>query len=119
MKEHPGYENPTSFVCAMCGNCCRGEGYVRISPAEVEKIANYLGIGRAEFLREYTRVPEIEEQRLTSDVWLKDQPGPEQACIFLRENRCAIHEVKPIQCIGFPLRWRTPDVLEYCEGMRQ
>lgn len=108
----------TPFTCAMCGNCCRGEGYVRITRAEAAAIAEHLEIPVDEFAARYTRQPETADQREAGDLWLLDKPGPEQECIFLENNRCRIHEVKPGQCIGFPLRWRTPDVLEYCVGMQ-
>jgi Fe-S-cluster containining protein len=29
-----------------------------------------------------------------------------------------IHPVKPLKCRTFPLAWRTPDVCEYCVGMK-
>jgi Fe-S-cluster containining protein len=67
----------------------------------------------------YTRRPEIASQAENGDTWLIDKPGPELECIFLENNRCRIHAVKPSQCIGFPMKWRTPDILDYCEGMRQ
>lgn len=106
------------FQCAMCGNCCRGEGYVRILASEVDGIAEYLGITRDEFLRNYTRVPDDREQAQLGDVWLMDRPGPLKECIFLEGNLCRINAAKPIQCIGFPMKWRTPDIVEYCVGMQ-
>lgn len=107
----------TVFRCALCGNCCRGEGYVRITAEEGEKIAGHLNVSLSEFAARYTRIPEVSEQCDAGEVWLKDKPGPEQECIFLENNRCAIHEVKPTQCIGFPTKWRTPDIMDYCVGM--
>lgn len=109
----------TPFVCARCGNCCRGEGFVRVSPEEQRAMAAYLGIGLEEFQRLYTRPPEIAEHAAAGDLWLRDQPGPEQACIFLGpDNSCRVHPVKPQKCKDFPLKWRTPDVMEYCVGLR-
>ena len=115
----PDYQPPTPFLCAQCGNCCRGEGYVRITAAESEKIAQHLGLTIAEFADMYTRQPEISSQSGHGDLWLLDKPGPEMECIFLEDNRCRIHEAKPVQCIGFPLKWRTPDIMDYCEGMKR
>ena len=109
----------TPFVCAMCGNCCRGEGYVRIRSDEAPRIAAYLGLSLDDFLARYTRTPEIPSQAAAGDLWFIDKPGPEQECIFLENNLCAINPVKPEQCIGFPLKWRTPDIMEYCVGMQR
>lgn len=109
---------PTPFVCAQCGNCCRGEGYVRIDPEDANRIASHLGISISKFKAQYTRPPEAGVKAEPDDLWLLDKPGPEMECIFLENNQCIIHEAKPVQCIGFPLRWRTPDVLDYCVGMQ-
>lgn len=107
------------FQCAMCGNCCRGEGYVRLSPENISAMANHLGISREEFIDQYTRPPGIAAHAANGDLWLKDKPGPDQECIMLDNNRCRVHPVKPQACIDFPLKWRTPDVMDYCEGMRR
>ncbi len=111
------------FACAGCGNCCRGEGYVRVTPEELARIAGHLklempGLELPDFLDQYTRKPEIPAHADTGDLWLIDQPGPEQECVFLENNRCKIHSVKPAQCIGFPTKWRTPDIMDYCVGMQ-
>ena len=106
------------FACAMCGNCCRGEGYVRVSPQDVESMAALLRLSVPEFKAQYTRAPEIASHARVGDLWLTDKPGPEMECIFLEGNRCRVHATKPAQCIGFPLKWRTADVMDYCVGMQ-
>ncbi|MGI8905247.1 MAG: YkgJ family cysteine cluster protein [Candidatus Sumerlaeaceae bacterium] len=111
--------NITEFSCAMCGNCCRGEGYVRVTPEDIGQMAALLKISVAEFQSRYTRTPEITDHSSAGDLWLLDKPGPEMDCIFLENNRCQVHASKPVQCIGFPLKWRTPDVTDYCVGMQR
>lgn len=103
----------------MCGNCCRGEGFVRIKADEAPRIAEFLGLSLDEFLRRYTRTPEIKSQARAGDLWFVDKPGLEQDCIFLENNLCTINPVKPQQCIGFPLKWRTSDIMDYCVGMQR
>ncbi len=107
------------FNCAMCGNCCRGEGYVRIQAHEIDGIATHLDVTRDEFLSRFTRAPDNVKQAALGDVWLVDQPGPELACVFLKGNRCRIHGAKPVQCVGFPMKWRTDDIMDYCVGMQE
>lgn len=92
---------------------------MRITRDEVTRIAAYLNLEEDAFLERYCREPEIRSHREAGDLWLIDRPGPEMDCIFLENNLCAINPVKPVQCIGFPLKWRTPDVMDYCEGMRR
>jgi uncharacterized protein len=100
----------------MCGNCCRGEGFVRVTPAEIARIAGFLDVDPDEFRRAYTREPEIAEHSAAGDLWLTEKHGLD--CVFLEGNLCAINPVKPAQCHGFPLKWRTPDVMDYCVGMQ-
>src|SRR5687767_3034645 len=105
------------FACAMCGNCCRGEGYVRVTAADVSAMAALLNISEETFRATYTRTPDYPDHAAVGDLWLHDKPGPEQECIFLEGNACRIHDAKPTQCVGFPLKWRTPDIMNYCVGM--
>ena len=109
--------NATPFECAMCGNCCRGDGYVRVDREEIALISAYLGIDPATFVNTCTRVPQIDEQAKAGFRWLVDKADIRE-CVFLTPEGCAINPVKPRRCREFPFRWRTPDVLEYCEGMR-
>jgi len=108
----------TEFICARCGNCCRGEGFVRIFPDEAQRIGEFLGIPLAEFLEEYTREPDLAEDAAAGIRWLVDKPGPLRECVFFEENACRIHPVKPQRCRDFPLKWRTPDAFNYCEGLK-
>lgn len=111
--------NLQDFACARCGNCCRGEGYVRVTPADVSRMAAHLQMSVTEFIEKFTEEPEIKEQADAGDLWLKDKPGTEQDCIMLHNNLCIVHPAKPVQCVGFPMKWRTPDFMDYCEGMRK
>ncbi|GAB4319864.1 MAG: hypothetical protein Kow0059_14030 [Candidatus Sumerlaeia bacterium] len=100
------------FRCRNCGNCCRGGGTVSITAEEAERIRRSLGIGRREFLRRFARP----HRRA---FVLRDRPGPLRECIFLEDNRCLIHSVKPVQCRDFPHRWRDRRMLNECAGMRE
>ena len=82
-------------------------------------MAQLLNMSVVEFHAKFTRAPEIPEHAAGGDFWLIDKPGPEMECIFLEGNACRVHAAKPVQCIGFPLKWRTPDVMDYCVGMQR
>lgn len=116
--EETGYQLE-EFACARCGNCCRGDGYVRVTPDDLSRMADHLGMTVEDFIRQYTRTPEEATHAAAGDLWLLDKPGPEQECIMLENNLCRVHRAKPVQCVGFPLKWRTPDVMDYCEGMKR
>lgn len=97
------------FVCQRCGNCCRGEGFVRITSAEAQNIAFFLNLSLDEFYQNYT-------VKVHDSSWLRDKPNKD--CIFLENNLCRIHPVKPQQCRDFPLKWRPAEIFNYCRGMQ-
>jgi len=99
------------YVCMRCGNCCRWEGYVRLTSEDIDRIAEYLGVSREAFVREYTR--------MTSDrrgLSLTEKPNGD--CIFLEGNTCIVHAVKPKQCTGFPNSWRFSGFRRDCSAKR-
>lgn len=106
------------FECKQCGNCCRGIGYVRITPDDAERIARFLNIKLASFYNQYTFRPEglISNSTENTEWWLLDTESHE--CVFLEKNLCKIHPVKPLQCRDFPQQWHPRDFFLYCKGMR-
>ncbi|MGF1573058.1 MAG: YkgJ family cysteine cluster protein [Sumerlaeia bacterium] len=102
------------FKCHQCGNCCRGDGYVELTDKDIEKISGHLGLEREVFFADYC----IFDDK-TMRWNLIDQGDIEQSCIFLtKENGCRVHAAKPHQCEGFPTRWRSSNIAEYCDGWR-
>lgn len=101
------------FSCHQCGNCCRGDGVVMLEAADIRRAALYLDLTEEQFLQAHARpLPD-------GGHVLRDQGDPRHSCIFLTpENTCRIHEAKPRQCRDFPRKWRPPNVLEYCAGLR-
>lgn len=113
-----GARSASEFKCMRCGNCCRGDGFVRVSAREFPLIAQLLGITEEEFLRSYTRRPDLHEHAAAGDRWLLDKPANPDECVFLEGNNCRIQPCKPAHCKGFPLQWRNDNVTDYCEGMK-
>ena len=102
----PWYAPGLNFSCTQCGNCCTGRpGYVWISPQDERAIAAHLGLREDAFRRKYTRL-------VLGNLSLVEKPGGD--CVFLLpDRRCAIHDVKPRQCLTFPFWPRltaTPQV---------
>ncbi len=111
------YKKGLRFKCTGCGQCCTGEpGYVWLSTEEIDAIATHLGISRPQFLQTYTRSifgrVSLREDRITYD------------CIFLKDKKCQIYSVRPLQCRTFPW-WKenlsTPEqwkeASRRCEGI--
>ena len=97
------------FKCRMCGACCRiKDGIVRVSDAEIARIAGFLGMGEAEFIECETEVAPDRKSLI-----LKSRP--DGTCVYLTEgNLCRINSVKPDKCRTFPFEWTNPDSAEVC-----
>lgn len=103
----------SEFACHRCGNCCRGDGYVALTTADVARIAAALELSEETFMNEYT------QREANGRLLLVEQGDALRSCVFLgADNLCKVHAVKPEQCVGFPMKWRPPDVLEICAGLR-
>jgi Fe-S-cluster containining protein len=82
------------FECQRgCTNCCRQKGFVYITEADLQRIAQFLGMTPAKFERVYVyRTKHLLRLRMPRHT----------QCHFLREDGCSIHTVKPVQCRIFP-----------------
>lgn len=100
------------FKCSLCGACCRiKDGIVRVSDAEIARIAAYLGMGEAEFI---DRETEIAPDR--AGLILKSRP--DGACAWLTgDSLCRINSVKPDNCRTFPFEWTNPDSDSVCPAL--
>ena len=101
--------------CTQCANCCR-VATTKLTERDVEKIAKFLRIKPAQFLRDYTTGSEEEGLILKRD---------DSGCIFLSGNECTIYESRPHTCEDFPhlvrgagsllsRLWEMPDRATYC-----
>jgi uncharacterized protein len=98
------------YTCQRCTACCRWPGWVRIDDAEIEVMARLLKMSGHDFIQRYTRL------RPNRDgLALIDKPNGE--CIFLEGRDCAVQDVKPMQCRGFPNTWHFPGWREVCEAV--
>lgn len=97
--------------CRTCANCCRSQ-HPTFSRPEVERIAAHLGL----------TVQEVWSRYLTSDAESGKYITQELPCPFLEGNLCAIYEVRPAVCAGYPhlqrnfrsRLWQTIDNAAIC-----
>jgi len=103
-KAEPWYRDGLSFTCTQCGNCCTGApGYVWISEAEIERMAEYLKITAAQVVEKYCRRHgeriSLAERRTAEGnydcIFLEEQPGT-------RKRICTVYPVRPLQCRTWP-----------------
>ena len=104
---------PVTFKCQKCGACCRiKNGIVRVSDAEISRIAAFLGMTEAEFIDRETDV--APDRR---GLILKSRP--DGACAWLTDdNLCRINPVKPDKCRSFPDEWTNSGSHEICPGLK-
>jgi Fe-S-cluster containining protein len=100
VEKNPWYVAGLHFECMECGNCCSGpgEGYIWVTKAEIEFIAEFLKISveqvRQKYLKRIGLRTSIIEHATTKD------------CIFLQnisgQKKCVIYSVRPSQCRNWP-----------------
>lgn len=101
---------PVFHDCQRCTACCRWPGQVRLTDAEITRIATFLQISEPVFIEHYTRL-----QQDRRGLALLEKPSG--ACGFLIGNDCSIQPVKPQQCRDFPNLWKYPDAEKFCRAI--
>ena len=79
--------------CTKCANCCR-VATVELHKRDIEKLAKFLRITPAKFMKEYT----VESEDEGFILKRTDEAG----CVFLDGNDCTVYEVRPTTCEYFP-----------------
>ena len=84
-------------VCKRCGHCCSfGSG--ALSDNDIKAIADYLRISEDELKEKYLETIERYNTTRFRPRLIRENGMPYGKCIFLDNNLCRIHEVKPIEC---------------------
>jgi uncharacterized protein len=97
--------------CRTCANCCKTR-HPLFSRAEVQRIADYLGMTAAELRARYLEIDQEAAKYITREL----------PCPFLKDNLCTIYDVRPSVCAGYPhlhrnfrnRLWQTIDNAETC-----
>ena len=93
-------EDTFRFDCLRCGTCCSSPPGV--NPKEASRIAQYLGMGKKDFFRQYLTLHADDSYGWKAKV---DKRGAE--CAFYSKEKgkasCKIDAVKPRQCRSKPI----------------
>jgi Fe-S-cluster containining protein len=82
--------------------CCRGIN-IALTPYDIIRMKNRLGLSSTEFLAMYT-TPQLLEKTGLPVVTLKLlEDDPEKSCPFVRDEGCLIYEDRPTSCRYYPL----------------
>ncbi len=102
-EKKPWFADGLRFTCTQCGNCCTGPpGYVWFNDAELERMAEHLGIPRQAFLEQYARP--------IYGRWSLDEVKTVHGydCVLLERDpetghgRCSVYPARPTQCRTWP-----------------
>ena len=101
---------PIFLECQRCTACCRWPGQVRLTDAEIARLAAFKGISEHDFIQQFTRLRH-DRQGLA----LQEKPNGE--CVFLAGDDCSVQAVKPQQCRDFPNLWNFPGFEKTCRAI--
>ena len=109
-------DDTSVFTCRMCGQCCRGEGGIVVSPKDLLRITCALNMSAKEFAAKYGEM---------RGGKLQIRTGEDGFCIFFAEGKgCTVHAGKPDVCRAWPFfrgNIVDPDSLEmakdFCPGI--
>ncbi|MGD2068260.1 MAG: YkgJ family cysteine cluster protein [Gemmatimonadota bacterium] len=117
LSEHPrlGPDDTFQFSChpgVSCYTCCCSDVNIFLTPWDVLRLKNRLGISSGEFLDQYALVP-IQKDMKTPVVLLRMTDDETRTCPFLAEGGCSVYSDRPWPCRMYPLglaaRKDTPD----------
>jgi uncharacterized protein len=96
---HPG---------VSCFNDCCKQIDVLLTPFDVVRIKNKLGISSDEFLHKYADLQNFKDTNLPL---LKLRMAEGEKCVFLGEQGCRIYENRPVVCRNYPtgVATKSPD----------
>ena len=128
------------FECTKCGACCRDEYLlVTVTGSDLVKISAILGLGPDEILKALDfyivsdgmttpigleRISSVATEQGLAFMALKKMENGD--CIFLKEDLCMIHPVRPLVCKSFPFTfdesesertWGLSAKKEICPGL--
>ena len=107
------------FECTTCGACCRDDSLlVTVTGRDVVRISRGLNLGPTEVIRalDFYLVsshkppeglrdfPAVNTERGLAYIALKKLENGD--CVFLKDNLCMIHLIRPAVCVSFPFVFR-------------
>lgn len=100
-----------NFSCNKGSGCfteCCGDVLIFLSPYDIVRIKNKLGIPSYEFLEKYTILPIHKEMRFPIRI-LKMNDDAKKRCPFVTDDGCSIYNERPWPCRMYPVT-EDPDL---------
>lgn len=112
LNDYPRYnlQDKFSFSCKpgmSCFNKCCNDVNIFLTPYDIIRMKNRLGISSTEFLKKYTLIP-LEENLKHPVVMFRMQEGSLDCNFVDKEKGCTIYEDRPWACRMFPVGLASP-----------
>lgn len=112
LQEYPRYTEDDSFKFACkpgisCFNECCGDVNIFLTPYDILRMKNRLGIFSQEFLDKYTITP-IDKNQNYLVILLKMQDNQNKSCFFVSAEGCSIYQDRPWACRYYPIGLASP-----------
>ena len=112
LKQYPRLDKTSefSFSCnkdVPCFNACCGDVNIFLTPYDIIRLKNRLGISSGEFLASYTIAP-FDENLKYPVVLLKMNENEKKTCQFVTPDGCSVYSDRPWACRMYPLGLASP-----------
>jgi len=104
-----GPDDTFKFGChpgISCFNICCSDVNIFLSPYDVLRLKERLGIPSTEFLEKYTLLP-VQRDMTTPVVLLKMNEDENRSCPFVTEKGCGVYTDRPWPCRMYPVGLAT------------
>ena len=104
-----GPEDTFKFGChpgISCFNTCCSDVNIFLSPYDVLRLKNRLGISSTEFLEKYTLLP-VQADMTTPVVILRMNDDEKHSCPFVTPQGCGVYTDRPWPCRMYPVGLAT------------
>jgi len=99
-----------TFAChsaVPCFNDCCGDVNIFLTPYDIIRLKNRLGISSGEFLEKYTVSPFDQKQKYPV-ILLKMRKDEKKTCPFVTDKGCSVYDDRPWSCRMYPLGLASP-----------
>lgn len=112
LKEYPRLNEDSKFTfkChpgVACFNDCCADINIFLTPYDIIRLKNNLGISSGEFLAKYTVMP-FDENLPYPIVLLKMSDNEKKSCHFVGDQGCTVYNDRPWACRMYPLGLASP-----------
>ena len=112
LDHYPRLSKQSSFTFAChpgvsCFNDCCGDVNIFLTPYDIVRLKNALGMSSGEFLSRYT-VSYLDQNLKYPVVVLRMNDDDRNTCPFVGEDGCRVYEDRPWPCRMYPLGMASP-----------